>query len=150
MTFLAHVLDPWVHDAGHLSLKLGVFFNTKRQSLHLLYFCLFFFCDVLKGFNKFFVLFIIFCLIIETLEGLVKEKRLCYELMNTWHTCHAQPRGRPNKNIVVLLHILQPLKLLWVAEVFCNGGKLMYQFLALCKWTTRSNNLIHILKFWIT
>ena len=150
MNFLVHVLDPWVHYAGHLSLKNGVFFSTNRKIPHLFYCFPLFFCSVLKGFYKFFVLFRIFFLIIEALEGKVKEKRLCYEIVNTWHTCRARTRGIFNRNIVLLLHILQPLKSLWVVNICCNGSQLLYQVLFLCKCTTRSNNLKHTLQFLIT
>ena len=67
MNFLPHVMDPWVHDEGNLILKHGLFSKTNRESLHILYCCPLFFCDVLGVFHKFLVLFKIFCLIVEAL-----------------------------------------------------------------------------------
>ena len=147
MNFLAHIMDLLVHDTGHFSLKHGLFCNTNRKSLHLLYCCQFFFCCVLEGCHKFLVLFRIFCLVIEAIYWIVKENILCSELVNTLHMCRSQTIGRPNRNIVVLFQILQPLKFMWVVEVCCNRSKLLNQFIALWKFTTRSNHLKHMLLF---
>ena len=150
MSCLAHVLNPWCHDAGNFSLKHGLFFKNNRQSLQLLYCCPLFFCGDLEGFHRILFLFGIFCLIIEALGWQVKEKRMFHELVNNWHMCRARTIGRPNRKIVVLLHIIQLLKDMWVVKLCCNGSQILYQFLALWKCTTRSNNLRHTLPFWIT
>jgi hypothetical protein len=135
------------HNAGLLHLRHGVLGNTNRQSLHLLDCYPFFLCDLLEGCHKFIVLVGITRLVKESLDGPVKEKRLRQEFVNTWHACHARMRGRPNRNMVMLLYIIQLLRALRVVNICCNWGKLLNQLLAFRKRATTSNNLGHTLPF---